>query len=337
MSAFRIHQPFVDAPIKGVARHGLSREFLCQTADINGDDFTPDGSLSTQDYARLMLTIWRESKDESMGLNPEPVRFGTFAMMGKAVITCATLEHALRRASAFYRLMPHAPQLTVDKAGTQARIIIHQDRGYDPDHFLSESLLAIWHRFSSWLVGQGVPLLAVQCPYSEPTHRSLYDLVFATPVTFNSNELSLTIPTRVLNLAITQTAASLHQFLQHSPADVLARPNPHTSMTAKVRNTLSAYRTADLPDLTTTATLLDTSSATLRRRLREEGSSFQKLKDAARFQEARRLLAEPGINISDVAASLGFTETSTFHRAFRNWTGTAPGEYRNTRTKNNEV
>lgn len=332
MSVFRIHQPFVDAPLKGVERYGLTRESLCSTANIKPDDFGSDGSLSTQNYARLMLALWRTSEDEAMGLSPLPVQFGTFAMMGKAVITCATLEHALRRASAFYRLIPHAPQLTVEKSVSQARIIIHQDRRLDPDHFLSESLLAIWHRFSSWLVGQGLPLLAVQCPYPEPEHRNRYDIVFATPVNFDSHELSLTIPTRTLSLPITQTAASLHQFLQHSPADVLARPNPHTSMTAKVRNQLSIYHTKDLPDLTTMAALLETSSATLRRRLREEGCSFQKLKDAARFQEARRLLAEPGVSIADVASSLGFTETSTFHRAFRNWTGKAPGEFRTSRT-----
>lgn len=331
MSAFRIHQPFVDAPLKGAERHGLSRDFICHAANLEPVAFSTDGSLSTQDYSQLMLTIWRITNDEAMGLSPEPVLFGTFAMMCKAVITCTSLEHALRRASAFYRLFPHAPQLTLEKNGTQARIIIHQDRSCDPDHFLSESLLAIWHRFSSWLVGQGLPLLDVRCPYPQPNHRKLYDIVFATPINFDSDELSLSIPERALNLPITQTAASLLQFLQHSPADVLARPNPHTSITAKVRNQLSIYKTTDLPDLTTMASLLETSSATLRRRLREEGSSFQKLKDAARYQEARRLLAEPGVSIADVAAALGFTETSTFHRAFRNWTGKAPGEYRNGR------
>lgn len=328
MSAFRIHQPFVDAPIKGVKRHGLSREALCDAAQLTHHDFANDGSLSTQNYAQLMLTIWRTSEDEAMGLNPKPVKFGTFAMMGKSVITCATLEHALRRASAFYRLIPHAPQIHIEKKDLKARIVIEQDQRFDPHHFLSESLLAIWHRFSSWLVGQGVPLLAVQCPYSKPPHAKLYDLVFATPVTFDSNELSLTIPTKALNLTVTQNAASLHQFLQHSPADILARPNPHMSMTAMVRNTLSLHSIATLPDLNSMASQLETSSATLRRRLRDEGSSYQKLKDAARLREAQRLLAEPGVSIADIAAKLGFTETSTFHRSFRNWTGQSPGAFR---------
>lgn len=61
------------------------------------------------------------------------------------------------------------------------------------------------------------------------------------------------------------------------------------------------------------------SAATLRRRLSEENTSFQQLKDDCRAEEARMLLAQQQLDIRDITEHLGFTETSTFHRAFKKW------------------
>jgi AraC-like DNA-binding protein len=67
---------------------------------------------------------------------------------------------------------------------------------------------------------------------------------------------------------------------------------------------------------------------TLRRRLREEGQGFQSLKDHLRRDAAIEYLARPDMTLLDIADQLGFSEASTFHRAFKKWTGVAPGEYR---------
>jgi len=67
---------------------------------------------------------------------------------------------------------------------------------------------------------------------------------------------------------------------------------------------------------------------TLRRRMHEEGQGFQSLKDHLRRDAAIEYLARPDMTLLDIADQLGFSEASTFHRAFKKWTGVAPGEYR---------
>jgi AraC-like DNA-binding protein len=69
---------------------------------------------------------------------------------------------------------------------------------------------------------------------------------------------------------------------------------------------------------------------TLRRRLREEGHGYQELKDDLRRDAAIDYLGRPDLTLIDIANLVGFSEASTFHRAFRKWTGVAPGEYRQT-------
>ena len=66
----------------------------------------------------------------------------------------------------------------------------------------------------------------------------------------------------------------------------------------------------------------------LRRRLAAEGKSYQGVKDALRRDAAIHLLLNPKLTLEDVAQQVGFSETSTFHRAFKKWTGVTPGLYR---------
>jgi AraC-like DNA-binding protein len=69
----------------------------------------------------------------------------------------------------------------------------------------------------------------------------------------------------------------------------------------------------------------------VRRRLADEGTSYQKIKDAIRCETAQSLLANPEISITDVAVRTGFSESAAFSRAFKKWTGESPAHYRSTR------
>ncbi|MBF3242169.1 helix-turn-helix transcriptional regulator, partial [Pseudomonas aeruginosa] len=82
------------------------------------------------------------------------------------------------------------------------------------------------------------------------------------------------------------------------------------------------------PDLDQVARQLHMSSQTLRRHLREEGGSFQQLKDHLRRDLAIYHLGRDELSIQDIAEQLGFSEPSAFHRAFKKWTGLTPGAYR---------
>ena len=110
--------------------------------------------------------------------------------------------------------------------------------------------------------------------------------------------------------------------------DFLARPNPHQSVSGQVRQRLRNHDIRDLPTLNQMAQTLHMSSATLRRRLSEEGTAFQQLKDHCRMEQAALLLQQAELSIREIAEQVGYTEASTFHRAFKKWQGTTPGAYR---------
>lgn len=67
---------------------------------------------------------------------------------------------------------------------------------------------------------------------------------------------------------------------------------------------------------------------TLNRRLRNEGTTFQQVLDRVRFTVAKELLENAALPLPQIAAALGYSEVSSFMRAFRRWTGTTPSAWR---------
>lgn len=67
--------------------------------------------------------------------------------------------------------------------------------------------------------------------------------------------------------------------------------------------------------------------------LRAEGTTVGKEISKLRERQARKKLAETSNRVSEIARSVGIADPTAFSRAFKNWTGQSPKEYR----KNNSV
>jgi AraC-like DNA-binding protein len=69
-------------------------------------------------------------------------------------------------------------------------------------------------------------------------------------------------------------------------------------------------------------------SRTLRRRLTEEGSSYQQILADVRYQLAREYLATSRLPVEEIAAMLGYSNPGNFTHAFKRWHGSPPRQYR---------
>ena len=109
------------------------------------------------------------------------------------------------------------------------------------------------------------------------------------------------------------------------------QPRSHSRKPLRMR-VLRILLLADLEKVSAdkVARRLFVSQSTLRRRLKDVGTTYQEFKDQTRCDAAIQLLSRPELKINAVAAMLGFDEPSAFHRSFKKWTGATPGEYRQT-------
>ncbi|ANZ38597.1 AraC family transcriptional regulator [Lentzea guizhouensis] len=269
-------------------------------------------------YTRLVQTLWEVLDDEFMGFGPRPSKRGTFAMMCLLAVHCPDLESALRRGLAFYELFDEPLDLALGD-GT-----FRLDVPGDADHFLTESLLVLWHRFSSWLIGRRIPLTGATFAYPEPAHAGEYHLIFSCPLTFGAEHTTISFDPKFLRMPVVQDEAALKRFLRHSPAELLSRRDYGADTAGHVRRLLGS----GVGGLEAVAARLGVSAPTLRRKLAAEGTSFREVREQLLRDQAVASLVRGGESVEELALRLGFSEASAFHRAFKRWTGSSPGSYR---------
>jgi AraC-like DNA-binding protein len=321
----------VRASLRGAERHGVDISALLAKAGIPPRLLEiPLARVSPQQFARLTNEVWYALDDELQGLGPQPLKVGTFAMMGHAVVHCPDLRSALDRGSAFFRLFPGGPQFHLEEradAHDEAWVVFDLTAFDDPDHYLAESSTAVAHRLAGWLIRRRINLTRVEFSYPTPGHVLEYDLLYGAPCTFQAPRTALVFDRSILDRPVLQDEAGLRAFLRRAPGDVLARLDYGSTAAAQVRRLLGQSLPDHMPHPQDVAARLAVSTQTLRRRLAAEGTSFQQIRDQLRRDVAVAALAAGTVSIEDLSGQLGFSEPSAFHRAFKRWTGSAPRSY----------
>ncbi|VVM62781.1 putative HTH-type transcriptional regulator [Pseudomonas fluorescens] len=319
---------FARAALGGARLRGYDYSEVLQQAGISAELLDePRARIAPEQFTRLIQNLWQALDDEYLGLATLPSKPGTFAMMCHALIHCRNLDKALRRGLLFYSLFANGPGLALTREHDMIRLSLDDSQFRDPDHFLTESQLMVWHRLGSWLIGQRIRLEQATFSYPKPAHGAEYDLLFPCALTFSAAQSSLMFHSRYLAMPLLQDERTLKHFLERSPADLLSRPDDGDSLSSQLRRLLSRD-SSPWPDLETVAAHLHISPQTLRRHLRDEGCSFQELKDQLRRDIAIYHLGRADLSLQQIAEQLGFSEPSAFHRAFKKWTGLTPGAYR---------
>lgn len=169
------------------------------------------------------------------------------------------------------------------------------------------------------------------------THRDKrfeaeYSAYFGTPVRFGHKENRITFAGELFERPIAGAVPSTRGFLEEFALSQIQR---HTAALAQDQDFVELLRielknaipSGDFSEATI-ARRLSVSPRTLQRRLAARGMAFRTLVDQVQAQLAMALLAKPELTIDEIAAQLGYAQASSFHRAFRRWTGRTPGDAR---------
>jgi len=312
--------------IRGAKRLNHDTTALLQAAGL------PEVSrerLPPEKATQLIRSVWQVMDDEFMGFTQQRCKQGVFAIMARQAIQCQTLREALIQGAYFYQTVRNDIGLTFEENEDEAVMTFTvKDESLDPDHFIVEFFLLIWHRFSIWLVGQKVPLKYATFKYPPPGHVKEYSLLLPCHCRFNYDENSIIFERTALSLPIKQKERELKEFLKNSPADLLSKPMFHSTFTTQVMNYVGESSIESMPLIEQVASYFNMSSRNLRRRLKEENSSYQAIKDTLRKDHAIKRLNNKDLAINQVAREVGFNEPAGFTRAFKQWTGQTPKHYR---------
>jgi AraC-like DNA-binding protein len=158
--------------------------------------------------------------------------------------------------------------------------------------------------------------------------REMYEAHFGCPASLEARQNTIVFARRDLD----------KPFLTHNP-DLFATLGPQLEAELKqalasraigdrVKGILTPLLAGRRPGIEDVARELGTSPRTLQRRLAKEGVSFQQLLQQARRELARHYLLHSSLELSETAYLLGYEDDHSFFRAFHDWEGSPPGEWR---------
>jgi AraC-like DNA-binding protein len=181
-------------------------------------------------------------------------------------------------------------------------------------------------RTTRLLGGEDVNPTAVYFRHSRSGPEESYVEALQTPlVHFEQDWCGWHIAEHLLRRPVNHADPTTRRILERYLASSLP---PETGLAPRVAELIRKLLPTGTCSADTLALHLGMHPRTLQRRLAEEETSYAAILDHERSAQSIRLLANPGLALREIVALLGYTEQSTFNRAFRRWHGTTPRDWR---------
>ncbi|WP_170150201.1 AraC family transcriptional regulator [Parahaliea mediterranea] len=167
----------------------------------------------------------------------------------------------------------------------------------------------------------------VQLSYPPPCYAGRYAEFFGCPVVFGAEHNRLIFESNWLHRPLPQANTAIHQVCVAQCEEMLERLRDE-SCYAGIIEYLMVDSSGGFLSLEKIAEKLNASPRTLRRKLAQEGTSYQALLMQVRSNLAKELLLSGKLTVEQIAKRLGYSDSASFCHAFKRWTGRPPSTYR---------
>lgn len=322
---------FVHEALAGVRRRGIDPGPLLQAAGIPERLLDYEQSrVSAESFSALWLAVAAALDDEFFGLDARRMKVGSFATLTRFMLGAKDLRGALLRAQRLVDIVLDDTAVALAENGGEAAIELlptARARGTVVP-FAHETLLVLLHGLMCWLVGRRIDILRAEFAYPRPTRWREYAVMYAPQLRFEQPRTRVVFDAELLDAPVVQNERSAREFLREAPYNIVLKYKDTHGWSARARYLLRELPPQDWPGFEHLAAELGASPSVLRRGLEREGTSFRAIKDALRRDIAIERLSHSNLPLPEIALAVGFAEPSAFHRAFKQWTGVRPGEYR---------
>ena len=311
---------------------GCAPAELFHNTSLNLNELSSPGSRIDEAEAEQVITnALAATGDPSLGLTVgQLLNMGAHAVVGQTFLACANLMEVLDT------IVRYGPLLT----GRQAQIDHYKDLEAgrvgltlsvawpSPSiRFSHEAIFSAAQKTLTDLLQTPTVDVEVSLPYDTPQDTTAFKEIFGNNVRFNAEKATLSIPEALIKQPLPTSNPILRTLYDAECGRLLAGLSENASCAERTLAALDKLE-GQYPGLDQMASMLHLSTRTYRRRLQDEFTSFQTLLDSVRRKHAMQLLRHPEISVDRVAQRLGFSDASNFRRAFTQWTGRSPSQWR---------
>lgn len=263
-----------------------------------------------------------------MGVNSNISRLG---YAGFAAMTAPTLGAALTCTTRYEALTSrcYRGQSYMERNQNHFKIVFYSIAPYNEyTYFVVDAILSGWKSMVEWLTGRTDLVKEIQIEFPTPFYVEKYQSLLNCPVSFSQEENCVILKPEAFDQPVIYQNPIMHRLMLEHCEDSLRKISRQESFTARVQQILGPLLHGRTPSIEETAEQLHLPTWTLRRKLKDEGCSFQDLVDSMRKDLALGYIRDTGLSFGEISYILGFSTPGAFQRAFKRWVGTTPGDYR---------
>lgn len=235
---------------------------------------------------------------------------------------------ALNRFVRFWNLLLDDYRLQMVRKNTVVRVVLTARMVGTQASALGHGLMMkLIHGVASWLLGRELAVHKISFCFARPRYAHDYAFLFPGEVRFDAPETSIDFDEKDCAALFKREKHQLWRFLKRAPEDWTFSAVNRASLVAKTRAFLEP-RIVEPVTLRDLAAALHTSARNLTRKFADEGTGYQRVKDDLRRDIAVHRLTHSNVAVASLALDLGYANAAVFCRAFRQWTGSSPTQYR---------
>ena len=323
---------WVQAVLQAATLQGLDESDILTNAGLDKAHLSDGhGRISLDDTLALWRSIEQLSKDPLFGFKVggslKPSHFQLFA---STMLSSATLGDAIDKILKYQRLISDGGVFSMVSQDQVTTLIYTPSASNFSYHQIDAVMVAI-HGLAGWLFSRDIVPIKVTLTHNYQDGLPQYQAFYGCDVECGHLQNSMHLNTSLIQEALPgfdQGLAAVHKQIADTQLKRLIEPGIITRVQEQLHISDVGIGRDEI------ASQLAMSGRSLQRKLQEQGSSFQKLHDEYRHKQSLTLLARKELSLMDISLQLGFSESSTFYRAFKRWQSVTPGEYRHQLNEN---
>lgn len=326
----------IRAALVGLASVRTNVNDVLNAAGIKRDTVDdPEGKLTLEQISGFWSIASERLHDPFIGVNmAKLIPFGTYQTSDYLLSSSSTLREGLRKFVRFFALIHQ--ELGVNGLETQQHYefqLWQKSTDAISRHSIEFEIALTFERLRA-VTQKNIALKSVKFMHETPANGiHIYREYFGCPVSFGQSTNSLIFDTHYLELPCIDSDSNLADLLENNALRILeklpkfeehAQPAFLVKFNERLKNELKEGR-ASIENM---ASCFGMSPRTLQRKLKHYDLSYSEILTNLRIELSKDMLTNPSLSLAEIAFLLGFSESSAFHRAFKQWTQQTPLEFR---------
>ncbi|NBW35836.1 MAG: AraC family transcriptional regulator [Cytophagia bacterium] len=328
------HMAIIRDILLGAEKQKANLKSMCEALDINPADlFHSDIQVPFEKSYRTWEVAIKHTGDPQLGLHlGERTNPSIMGLMGHLMQSCPNLLEVFQTVSRFSILATDMFTYSIATKGNKVVLSFQPCKPWidlspvSARHAIDHSLSGTLNIFKI-LTGQKISPQLVLLSYPKPKGTAEYENVFQSAIKWKENANAMVFSIDQMKTPVMSYDESLMGVFCGLIKERVSKLNTET-FENKVKREIMTTFMGQVPSIESVAARFNITVRSFQRRLAEENISYRKLCHELGKDFAASLLSNQNVKITEIASTLGYSDSRAFQRAFKTWTGETPSKFR---------